>query len=294
MDEGLGSRGPKIPFCRRSGKVDIGQEWSDTSANREESIVETPEEAARRIFGQRASFYTTSGTHTDPEILGRVVKLAEPRPGAAALDVGTGTGHTAFAVAPHVASVTAVDLTSEMIVEARRLQSEQSIANVRFCAADVHNLPFRSEVYPLVTCRRAAHHFSDIGRALLELRRVTEPGGRLVVDDRSIPEDDFVDRTMNLLDQYHDASHVREYRPGEWRHMLGEAGYLVTYVETYTQHRPLSSLTKDVAPEETRKIHDILAGLTDSERAKLREDEIDGEIHLDHYYILVAAVRSDY
>ena len=255
--------------------------------------METPEQAARRIFGQRASFYTTSGTHTDPEILGRVVSLAEPRPDTAALDVGTGTGHTAFSIAPHVATVTAVDLTSEMIEEARRLQSERSIANVRFCAADVHSLPFKSEVYPLVTCRRAAHHFSDIGRALSELRRVTEPGGRLVVADRSVPEDDFVDRTMNLLDRYHDASHVREYPPSEWRGMLKEAGYRVAHVETYTQQRPLSSLTKDVAPEETRKIEDALAGLTDSERSKLRLDEIDGEVHFDHYYLIVAAVRSE-
>ena len=67
--------------------------------------MKTTEEAARRIFGERASRYTTSATHTDPQVLGRVVELSRPEASWRALDVGTGTGHTAFAVAPHVARV---------------------------------------------------------------------------------------------------------------------------------------------------------------------------------------------
>ncbi|MCL5677227.1 MAG: methyltransferase domain-containing protein [Firmicutes bacterium] len=184
----------------------------------------TPEETARRIFGERAARYVTSAVHTDPQVLARVVEMSSPKPDWTVLDVGTGTGHTAFALAPHVAHVTGMDLTSEMLAKAQQLRLERSIENVDFRVGDVHHLPFEDETFHLVTCRRAAHHFSHIAQALSQMRRVLRAGGKLVIDDRSVPEDDSVDACMNELDRYHDESHVREYRPTEWRRMLQELG----------------------------------------------------------------------
>jgi len=254
--------------------------------------VKTTEDAARRIFGARADKYTTSAAHTDPWVLGRVVELSAPESGWAALDLGTGTGHTAFAIAPHVAHVSGADLTPEMLAEAHKLQAARSIANVSWLIADVHRLPFDASAFQLVTCRRAAHHFADIHRSLREMRRVLRPGGRLVIDDRSVPEDDFVDACMNQLDRYHDESHVRQYRPGEWRQMLEALGYLVETVEPYTRHRPLSAFTERVSPENVRRIHQTLDGLNDAQREALNLVEIDGEPHLNHWYVLVAARKS--
>ena len=131
----------------------------------------TPEQRARETFGKRARYYTSSQTHTDTEILSRVSGLARPEAHHAVLDIGTGTGHTAFAVAPLVDSVTGVDLTPEMLSEATRLRAAQGHANVRFCAADVHHLPYPPGTFPRITCRRAAHHFSDIRRAVAEMER---------------------------------------------------------------------------------------------------------------------------
>src|SRR5688572_30814979 len=108
-----------------------------------------------------------------------------------ALDIATGSGHTAFALASYVRAIVAIDITPEMLREAEALQAERSIDNVTFQAGDVHDLPFEDGSFQLVTCRRAAHHFSDIGRALQEICRVLSPGGRVVIDDRSVPEDDF-------------------------------------------------------------------------------------------------------
>ena len=51
----------------------------------------------RRIFGARAATYTTSASHTDPEVLAWVVRCAKPEAHWTALDVATGSGHTAFA-----------------------------------------------------------------------------------------------------------------------------------------------------------------------------------------------------
>jgi ubiquinone/menaquinone biosynthesis C-methylase UbiE len=250
------------------------------------------EDLAKRIFGERAALYTTSTTHKDPLILQRLVELSAPQAHWSALDIATGTGHTALALAPHVASVIGIDLTPRMLAEAERLRSERRVPNVAFQTGDVHHLAFSDASLDLVTCRRAPHHFSDIRRALGEMRRVLRPEGRLVIDDRSVPEDDFVDSCMNALDRLHDESHVRQYRPSEWRRMLAEAGFVVHEVEPYTQHRPLTSLTDGVSPENVARIRNILASLDEAQRTALNLADVDGQPYLNHWYVLIAATRG--
>ena len=251
--------------------------------------METPEQAARRIFGERSAFYTKSAVHKDPEVLNRIIRLASPKVDSLTLDVATGSGHTAAALAPHVAAVVCVDLTPQMIAEAENLSLELGIANVRFCLANAHELPFQDRAFDIVTCRRAAHHFSDITQALREMKRVLRSDGRLVLDDRSVPEDDFVDSCMNELDRLHDESHVREYRPSQWRRLLEACDFAVDLVEPYSKHLPLTSLTTSVLGENAEKIRAIVKGLTDEQRKAMNVAEIDGEIYLNHWFVMLSA-----
>ena len=255
----------------------------------EASDDETREDAARRIFGERARFYTTSSVHTDPRVLARVVELTRPLPTSVALDVATGTGHTAFALAPQVARVVATDITPEMLEEGRRLAAERGITNVKFQLADAHDHPFADGTFDIVTCRRAAHHFSRLSDALEEMKRLLSPGGRLVIDDRSVPDHDSVDRLMNDLDILHDSSHVRQYRPREWQEMLESHGFSVTAVEGYTRHRSITALTRDVDPDDAAEIHRQLEATTPEERQVLDLRHVDGELHHLHWFVTVAA-----
>jgi hypothetical protein len=52
---------------------------------------------------------------------------------------------------------------------------------------------------------------------------------------------------MNDLDRLHDGSHVRQYRPSQWRRMLEDCGFAIEWVEPFTRHRPLTSLTDHVS-----------------------------------------------
>lgn len=251
--------------------------------------METPEQAAQRIFGERSTFYARSAVHKDPEVLKRVIKLARPNSNSLALDVATGSGHTAAAIAPHVAGVVCVDITPQMIVEAQKLTLELGLANVRFCLANAHALPFQDRAFDILTCSRAAHHFSDVAQALREMKRVMQSDGRLVLDDRSVPEDDFADSCMNELDRLHDGSHVRQYRPSQWRSLLEASGFAVDVVEPYSKHLPLTSLTANVSPESAEKIRAIVKGLTDEQRKAMNVAEIEGEVYLNHWYVMLSA-----
>jgi ubiquinone/menaquinone biosynthesis C-methylase UbiE len=251
--------------------------------------MRTPEQEARRVFGQRAAAYTTSASHTDADVLANVVRMSHPASHWNVLDVATGTGHTAFALSPHAGSITGIDLTPEMLTEARKLAQARSITNVSPCLADVHHLPFEGGSFHLITCRRAAHHFSNITRALSEMKRVLRKDGRLVIDDRSVPDDDTVDSCMNELDRYHDESHVRQYRPDEWRRMLEGLGLLVEEVIPYTKHRPLSSLTAGVSRENVQRIHEVLGRLDVAQGKALNLRDVDSEPHLNHWYVTISA-----
>ena len=113
-----------------------------------------------------------------------------------------------------------------------------------------------------------------------------------MIDDRSVPEDDFVDATMNRLDWYHDESHVWQYRPSAWRAMLEAAGFAVEVVEPYTKHRSLASLTDGVSPENAAQIRALLDGLDAAQREAFNLVEHEGTLYLNHWYVTIAAKRE--
>jgi protein-L-isoaspartate O-methyltransferase len=65
----------------------------------------------REQFGRTAQAYVESPYHAHGPDLARLLELADPHPTDHALDISTGGGHTARALAPHVAHVIASDLT---------------------------------------------------------------------------------------------------------------------------------------------------------------------------------------
>lgn len=150
----------------------------------------------RQQFGANAAAYVSSPTHAQGASLARLVELTAPQPAWRALDVATAAGHTALALAPHVAAVVGLDLTPQMLPHAARLAAERGAANVVWAAGDVDDLPFGDSAFDLVTCRIAAHHFADAGHFLAEAARVLRPGGRLVFLTNSllsalcVPEDE--------------------------------------------------------------------------------------------------------
>lgn len=202
-------------------------------------------EKVRAQFGPVAGQYTKSAGHADAGALARGVELAEPAPADRVLDVATGAGHMALALAPRVAEVVAYDLTAAMLEETMRNAGGRGLRNVTPVQGAAEEMPFLDDEFDLVTVRIAAHHFADLRAAVREMVRVVRPGGRVLVIDTTVPEDDELDRAINEIELLRDPSHVRNYRPSEWREMLQEAGLSVVFVEQheYTEDRRMDFAT---------------------------------------------------
>ena len=59
--------------------------------------------------------------------------------------------------------------------------------------------------------------------------------------------------------------------------------------EPYVKHRPLSSLTEGVSAENVAKIHEALETLTAPQREVFNLIERDGQIYLNHWFVMVSA-----
>jgi ubiquinone/menaquinone biosynthesis C-methylase UbiE len=105
-----------------------------------------------------------------------VMRLARPRPGEHALDVGTGTGNYACALAARGLRVTGLDPSEAMLAVAR--SKPQPVSWQQGAAED---LPYQEGSFDLVVSVTALEFMADPGRALAELFRVLAPGGRMVV-----------------------------------------------------------------------------------------------------------------
>ena len=175
-------------------------------------------------FGAAAEAYTASLTHSDPSALERVIRLASPKQTDLALDIATGAGHTALALAAHVAQVTAYDLTEPMLAETARNAAARGLSNVTTRQGPAESLPIPDASFDIVTVRQAPHHFADVRAAVREMARVARPGARVIIIDSAAPDDDSLDRQWNHIEKLRDPSHVRNYRSSEWRGFVNDAG----------------------------------------------------------------------
>jgi ubiquinone/menaquinone biosynthesis C-methylase UbiE len=179
----------------------------------------------RDSFSRVAANYTRSTFHTSSVRLQEVLDLARPKPGDLALDVATGTGNTAFALAPHVRRVVGLDLTREMLNEARRISAERNIANTDWVIGDAAHLPFQDETFDLYAVRAAPHHFDNIDAFLAEAYRVLKPDRDAAFIDCAPPMP--AREVLHEVEVRRDPSHVLALTVEEWVAKLERAGFEV-------------------------------------------------------------------
>jgi demethylmenaquinone methyltransferase/2-methoxy-6-polyprenyl-1,4-benzoquinol methylase len=125
----------------------------------------------------------------------RAVELAQVGPASHALDVATGTGDLAFALARAIGpdgEVVGADFAEQMLEIARRKAAAGAVgpdsAAVRFEQANALLLPHATNEFDAATVGFGVRNFSDLDQGLRELARVVRPGGHVVILEMTTPQ----------------------------------------------------------------------------------------------------------
>jgi ubiquinone/menaquinone biosynthesis C-methylase UbiE len=214
-------------------------------------------------FGANAANYSTSAVHATGASLSRLVQLVGAQSSWLCLDIATGAGHTAAAFAPFVKHMVASDITLEMLKQTRSLAAVRSLANLTIVQADAEDLPFADASFDLVTCRIAPHHFPDIPRFALQVRRVLQAGGTFALVDNIAPDAETTPGfskaelqaaavDYNTLEKLRDPSHGRALTTGEWIALLADAGFTIVHMERQSKVMDFAAWCKNMSvPRDT-------------------------------------------
>ena len=149
------------------------------------SLDKQPREVAEMFDGVAAKYDLTN----DVLSLGQtrlwrraVARAVDARPGERVLDLAAGTGTSSLPFAEAGATVVPCDFSLGMLREGKRRQPRLPLT-----AGDATRLPFADGVFDAVTISFGLRNVTDTAAALSEMRRVTRPGGRIVICEFSSP-----------------------------------------------------------------------------------------------------------
>ncbi|SME41491.1 class I SAM-dependent methyltransferase [Bacillus cereus] len=182
------------------------------------------EELVKKQFGSNADKYVNSKVHAKGLDLQYVVQQVESRHNNRLLDVATGGGHVANMLAPMFEEVVALDLTEQMLEKAKVFIKQNGHENVSFVAGNAEDLPFADHFFDTITCRIAAHHFTNPAQFIYEVNRTLKDNGLFILIDNVSPENNEYDTFYNFIEKKRDPSHERALKKTEWLTLLEKNG----------------------------------------------------------------------
>jgi len=167
-----------------------------------------------------------------------VREFAQPQGDEHALDLGTGTGALAFALAPYVADVLAVDNAPALLEEARRNGGD--FPNISFVEGDATDPGLRLGIFDLAGCSRVLHHVHRPEMVVASLARAIRFGGHVLVIDQIAPADPLVAVEIDRFERARDPEHQRLLPDIDVRALLEANGLVVVRTKVTEEKRNLT------------------------------------------------------
>jgi ubiquinone/menaquinone biosynthesis C-methylase UbiE len=239
------------------------------------------QKASRDQFERHSANYGKSHILANTADVASALADLEVLPGARALDVATGGGHTAIYLATRGFTVTASDISQAMLDSAKSLAAERGLS-IETRLHEAEKFPYPAASYDLVTCRVAAHHFSNRESFLAEVARVLKPGGHFLLIDGSIPDGEpIAEEWIHELEKLRDPSHGRFLSPGGWTELCRGNQLHVVCCETTPFKQPDLNWYFDTAgtPTENRqRVLELIHAAPESARRVFRIGKEDDKI----------------
>lgn len=153
------------------------------------------------------------------------------------LDVGAGTGAFAFAIAPRVREVVAVEIDEELAAQARA----DAPPNVEVVVGDGEHLSFEDFSFDLAATLRTLHHTHRPELLVAELVRVTKPGGTILVVDQLAPADPLASFELTRFEHARDPSTTRILADADLRGLFDSNSLVLRREDVVTEPRDIDA-----------------------------------------------------
>ena len=165
----------------------------------------------------------------DDEHLDLIIGHLKIESGMKILDLGTGTGYLAFALAKAYpeAEVTGLDIVEKALKANEARAKAEGLNRLQFRSYDGVTFPFADNTFDLVTTRYALHHFPAINDTFREISRVLKHDGILFLSDPP-PNDDDAERFVDAYMQMKHDGHIKFYTKCEWQSLGLSADLVIT------------------------------------------------------------------
>ena len=189
-------------------------------------------------FDRQSDRYGKSHILADTRDVASAMEGIVPSPGARALDVATGGGHTALWLARQGWQVTAGDISERMLENATKLLAEEGLKlETRLFPAE--EIPFPDASFDLVTVRVASHHFSSPERFVAEVTRVLKPDGYFLLIDGTVPDNNpETEAWLHRVEKWRDPSHGRFLCRAAWEGVVTANGLTILSSELHEKQQP--------------------------------------------------------
>jgi len=198
---------------------------------------ETRLDAVRAEFARQAGTFDAYAAKADVKVEARFRAAMGDAGAGRILDVASGPGVVAVALAATAAEVVCLDATDAMLAKARARAEAAGLTNMTFEVGDAESLPYADASFDGVATRLSLHHFAEPGRAVAEIHRVLKPGGRAVIVDVVADEDAEKASLHNAIEILRDPTHIRMLPPSEMDGLIAAAGFSPAAVETWDADR---------------------------------------------------------
>ena len=167
-------------------------------------LVKKSLEESKKRFNTDLHTENYARVHHDSEQLAHLLSLLGATKDRTFLDLGTGGGYVAMALAVCDPSckVIGLDIAEEAIGRSTDLAEEQGISNVEFRPFGGVAIPLDNNSVDGVLCRYAFHHFPVCEATVAEISRITRRGGNFVFSDPVRHEEDISGFADNLQSKF--------------------------------------------------------------------------------------------
>ena len=119
-----------------------------------------------------------------------VVALLLPKKPKKILDVATGTGDLAVALAQtHAAEIVGIDISKGMLdIGKKKVKKSQWDKKIIMEIGDSENIGYPANYFDAVTVAFGVRNFENLDKGLLEILRVLRPGGDLIILETAVPQ----------------------------------------------------------------------------------------------------------